>query len=358
MKKIFFKFKTLVSSLLILSLFLASCAFNQQDKLPRANESELNYDFDKFDQVFSDVWSNACNELHSMMVIKDGKVIYEKYATGHTPEELHILWSASKTFTATAIGFAVQDGLLSTDDKIIQFFTQEELPTEISPWLAEMTVHDLLCMSSGFSSDFISEAVGGQNFNWAKETLASEIKFEPGTWFSYNSMDTYLLSVIFSRVTGQRVDEYLDTHLFKPLGIKEWHWDMSPQGYTAGGWGLYLTLESFAKMGQFILQKGEWNGKQLLDSTWFDKATAPHTYDYDRANAPEEEIKEKDDSDGKAGYAYQMWRGRFNSVRLDGAHGQLCIIIPDKNTVIAVFQYNRKQKDFYDSMWENIYPQL
>ncbi len=221
-----------------------------------------------------------------------------------------------------------------------------------------MTVYNLLCMSSGFSEPFLGKAIGGQDLDWAKETLATTIKFEPGTQFSYNSMDTYLLSVIFSRVTGQRVDEYLNEKLFKPLGIDEYYWDVSPQGYSAGGWGLYLTLESYAKMGLFMLQKGEWKGQQLLESSWFDEALSAQIYRYDRANASEEEIKMYDDTEGHAGYCYQMWRGRYNSIRLDGAHGQYCVIIPEKNAVVAALQHSGNGVIFLTSMWENIYPQL
>jgi len=217
-----------------------------ETKLPRGASP---CDTTHIDSVFMDVWSNACDELHALMVVKDGKVIYERYANGHKPNDLHIMWSASKTFTATAVGFARQDGLLKTDDKILQYFTPEEIPAEPSEWLQKMTIHDLLTMSGGFKDDYIGPGAGGQDFDWAQKTLASEIVFEPGTRFAYNSMETYLLSVIVSRVTGKKVVDYLNEKLFTPLGIVNYIWEESPQGYNSGGWGLYLTLESFAKMG-------------------------------------------------------------------------------------------------------------
>ena len=253
--------------IIVLSLLLMSSC-GKGVSLPR----DLVRDTAQYDSVFFDVARTACNELHAFMVVKDGKVIYEKWDPSYGPDHLHVMWSASKTFTATAVGFAVQDGLLNVTDKVVDYFTEEELPAVQSDWLRKMTIYDLLIMSSGFKDDCVGKAESGRRFDWAKETLSSEILFEPGTRFSYNSMNTYLLSVIVSRVTGERLDEYLDKKLFKPLGITEYRWKISPQNYAAGGWGLYMRTEDFAKMGLFMLQKGQWKRKRLLNEEWFDAA--------------------------------------------------------------------------------------
>ncbi len=332
---------------------MSSCC----NDLPRASAEELPCNISQFDQVFNDIWSEACNELHNMMVVKDGKVIYEKYDTGHNADDLHILWSVSKTFTATAVGFAQQDGLLSINDKVLKFF-EDEKPAEISEWLEKMTVKDLLTMSSGFQDDFIGRSRSGVDFDWVRETLASPILFEPGTRFRYNSMDSYLLSAIVSKVTGMNMAEYLDGKLFKPLGIKDWEWKTSPQGYAAGGWGLYLTLESMAKMGQFFLNKGTWKGKRLLNEAWFDEATKPQIYQYQGYISMEEAAERFKNDESNQGYGYQMWMCTHGAYRMDGAWGQLVIIVPEKNLVVACQAHNPNWNRFVKSVWTNIYNQL
>ncbi len=346
-------FKRNFSLLTVAILLLSAC--NNGGHLPRATYAKA----DAFNQVFNDVWGQGTDELHSMMVLHDGKVIYERYSTGHSADELHILWSASKTFTATGIGFAVQDGLLSVEDKVEKFFTPAQLPSNPSPWFHGMTVRDLLIMSSGLDCDgYNQRARKNPDFDWAAESLAAPMHFEPGFRFEYNSMDSYLLSVIVSKVTGKALEDYLEEKLFRPLGIRNWHWDKSPQGYNAGGWGLYLRLEDFAKMGQFMLQRGVWNGKRLLDEEWFDQAMSPQIMQYKGKGVSEEWIAEHKNSEWNQGYGYQMWCCTHGAYRLDGAWGQFCIIIPDKNAVVAAFMHSGNTGTFLQSVWNNIYDNL
>lgn len=326
-------------------------------RLPRAEADDLPCDVAQFDQVFRDVWGLACNELHGLMVVKDGKVIYEKYETGYDADALHVMWSVSKTFTATAVGFACQDGLMSVDDKVLDYF-EAEAPVNPSEWLRQMTVKDLLIMSSGFQDDYIGRSFSDTDFDWAAETLMSPLMYKPGTMYSYNSMNTYLLSVIVSRVTGKTVAEYINRKLFIPLKIDEFRWKSSPQGYSAGGWGLYITLESMAKMGQFFLNRGVWNGKRLLNESWFDEAMAPQIMQWQgrKSTAEAEEVYKYDE--WNQGYGYQMWTCTHGAVRLDGAWGQYVIIVPDKNLVVACYAHNSDGNRFIQSVWRNIYDAL
>jgi len=330
---------------------LAGCA--QQEK--KAEDTPLAYaeEIDgmkvlEFDEVFGDVRSMGVSELHSMIVMQHGKVIYEKYAYGQEPDYLHILWSASKTFTATAIGFAVQDGLLTVDDKVLKFFP-DEAPAEQSEWLKDMTVKDLLIMSSGIQNDYLSPIEAHRLESPVKAILASPIVFEPGSVFKYNSSNTYLLSAIITKLTGKTLEDYLEGKLFGPLGIRNHVWELSDEGYNMGGWGLHLTTRSFAKMGQFFLQKGAWDGKQLLSEAWIEEATKAQI---DNSNAG-------DHPDASAGYAYQMWCGHSpGSVRLDGAWGQFSIILPDKDAVVTVNTHMGNTYSLIDSIYEHVYPNL
>lgn len=333
----------------IMMFFAMSCT--DDNSLPRAYSG----DSVQFDSVFFDVARTACNELHALMIVKDGKVIYEKWDPSYGPDHLHVMWSASKTFTATAVGFAAQEGLLKVTDKVVDYFTEDELPAEQTDWLRKMTVYDLLIMSSGFRDDCIGKAESGKNFDWAKETLSSEIIFEPGTQFSYNSMNTYLLSVIVSRVTGMRLDDYLNDKLFTPLGITDYRWKVSPQNYSAGGWGLYFRTEDFAKMGLFMLQKGEWDGKRLLDEEWFDDAMSAQIMQYAGQGHSPEEIAAMNQNDWNQGYGYQMWCCRYGGVRLDGAWSQLCVIYPDKELVVVAQSHSNSPDEMFNSIIERVY---
>ncbi len=345
--------KTRITFLVIAAILLASCGKNEskEQMLPRAIDASFAAQCDK---VFDDVRTFTTNELHTLIVVKDGKVIYERYEPGHEPDVLHIMWSASKTFTSTAVGFAVQDGLLSVDDKVVRFFNDDELPEERSPWLEQLTVKNLLTMSSGFTPVHAGIPEFGKDYNWAATELHQPMYFEPGTRFHYDSFDSYLLSVIVSRVTGQRLDEYLDGKLFKPLGITGWTWETSPQNYSSGGWGLYLKPESMAKMGQFMLQKGSWNGSQLLNPEWIEEATYPHIMQYAGTSPTPEQLEAYAKDDKKSGYGYQLWICPGGGYRLDGAHGQYCYVYPDKQLVVACFAETANTALLRKSITDNI----
>ena len=336
----------------ICSLFALCPACKPSDQtLPRAINPSYT---EKFDQVFNDVRNYTTNEVHSIIVVKDGKVVYERYEPGHEPEVRHILWSASKTFTATAVGFAVQDGLLSTDSKVVDYFTDEELPAERSPWLEQMTVKNLLTMSSGIEPVHGGIPRYGVDYNWAQTELNQPLYFEPGTRFRYDSYDSYLLSVIVSRVTGERMDKYLDRKLFRPLGISEWFWESSPQDYSSGGWGLYLKPESLTKMGQFLLQEGVWNGKRLLNAEWIREAQQPHVMQYAGTDPTPEQLEEYAKDDKKCGYGYQCWGCPGGGYRLDGAHGQYCYVFPEKNLVVSCFAHSNDTRTLRNAIMEHI----
>ena len=340
---------------LLAALLLLSCGRQPADTpIPRTTPERSGVDTTGFSLLFNDVWgTHACDEIHSLVVLKGGKLVYDRYAVGEDPDQLRVMWSASKTFTSAAVGFAVQEGLLTVEDRVIDFFKEEMAAAgglaarPDSAWLAGMTVKNLLTMSA-FSHDDIDRCIQNDTVNWARVGLASELEFEPGTKFRYNSMDTYLLSAIVSNLTGQTVSAYLTPRLFEPLGIRRWHWDLSPQGCNTGGWGLYLTTESFAKMGQFYLQKGMWNGKQLLDPQWIIDSTSPQIY---QKGVPVEDER-------GMGYGYQIWCDTHNAFRLDGAHGQHCIVMPEKDAVVAYHSNSRHTMDIIKYVWERIWPAL
>ncbi len=213
------------------------------------------------------------SHLHSFMLMRHGHVIAEGWWKPYAPARPHMLFSLSKSFTSTAIGMAVSEGVLSVNDKVVSFFPGE-LPESVSTNLAEMRIWDLLTMSTGHSVDTLAAIYQSPGRSWAQLVLAQPVDHTPGTHFVYNSGATYLLSAILQSVTGQRLLDYLTPRLFEPLGIVSPTWEQDPRGIDVGGWGLSITTEDIAKFGQLYLQRGCWNGAQLVPAEWVDSATS------------------------------------------------------------------------------------
>ena len=310
------------------------------------------------DKFFSEAASDSM-DIHSVMIVKDGSVIYSRWQSEGVDTVPHVLHSVSKTFTATAVGLAIADGKMALTDKIIDHFP-DKLPAEVSDNLKAMTVRDLLTMSCGHDDD-PTGAGRGDSVDWVKAFLAYPVLHKPGTFYCYNSLGTYVLSAIVQKVTGQKVVDYLDARLFQPLHINKPRWDESPQGINTGGWGLYLKTEDLAKMGQLLLQKGLWNGKQIIPEDWVAEMSKKQVESINpgtRLEQAEERGMTVETSDWMQGYGYQMWRCRPGCFRADGARGQYIIVVPDKNAVIAITSNVEDLQGELNLVWNNILPVL
>lgn len=295
--------------------------------------------------------SHSKNEFHSFMFLRHGKVIAEGWWNPYRPDLKHTLYSVSKSFTSTAVGFAVSEGELKVTDKVISFFPNS-LPDTISPYLAQLTVKDLLTMSVGQEPD-PTAGIAFTTTDWVKSFLGTPIKHRPGSLFLYNTMASFMLSAIVQKVTGQNEHDYLKPRLFAPLGITGEDWETSPNGINTGGWGLRLKTEDLAKMGQFYLQKGIWKGQQLLPIEWVNEAT---TFKIDQApGAPQ---NKKDSSDWMQGYCYQFWRCRHDAFRADGAMGQYIVVMPGEDAVIAITSETADMQDELNLVWKYLLPAM
>ncbi len=298
-------------------------------------------------------------DIHSVMIVKDGQVIYSRWQSEGVDTVPHVLHSVSKTFTATAVGLAIADGKMALTDKIVDFFP-DKLPAEVSDNLKAMTVRDLLTMSCGHDDD-PSGTIRSNSDDWVTAFLAHPVKHEPGTFYCYNSLGTYVLSAIVQQVTGEKLLDYLNTRLFEPLHIDKPKWEESPQGINTGGWGLYLKTEDMAKMGQLLLQKGEWNGQQLIPAEWVSEMSKKQVESVNpgtRMEDAEAKGMTPETSDWMQGYGYQMWRCRPGFFRADGARGQYIIVVPDKNAVIAITANVEDLQGELNLVWNNILPAL
>ena len=321
--------------------------------MPRGEASaKMNVAFEKYLAAVE----KSGQDLHSIMIVKDGNIIKEQWMGEGEKNTPHVLHSVSKTFTATAVGFAIEEGLLSLDDKVISFFP-DKLPAEINDNLRKMEVRHLLTMSSGHDVEPNRRNMPA-DADWIKEWLAAPVVHEPGTFFVYNTLGTYMLSAIVQKVTGEKIINYLYPRLFRPLGIVGARWEESNAGINNGGWGLYLKTEDLAKMGQLFLQEGVWNGKQIISKEWIEQATTSHIASLPSGARPETiKIKPKD-SDWLQGYGYQMWRCRHNAVRADGAYGQYIIIMPEQNAVVAMTANVGDMQEEINLVWKYILPAL
>lgn len=272
-------------------------------------------------------------DMHGVMVLRNGHVIGEKYNEPFEHKYNHTLYSCSKTFTAIAVGMAIEDSLLHLDDHLIDFFP-DIIPEQVSDSLAAITIHDLLTMQSGMGVDTQMRTFETE---WIRFYLNKPMVAMPGTRYAYDSIVTYLLSAIVQTVEGQKVFDLLKKRLFTPMGITQVYWEESPEGVTCGGWGLYMQLESMAKFGQLLLQRGEWDGQQLVSAEWIDLMCQVH------ATQP-----------GGGQYGYQIWITPYpNVVRCDGAYGQYIFVMPDQQMVVAMTQCNRgSNKNEQEWIWQ------
>ena len=351
--------KTIFAALVL--MVLTACKNNMKETaeiidLPRAEtpDSVAKAMDGFFEQAASDSM-----DIHSVMIVRDGSVIYSRWQSEGADTVPHVLHSVSKTFTATAVGLAIADGKMALSDKVIDFFP-DKLPAEVSENLKAMTVRDLLTMTCGHDEEPSTRREGG-NVDWVEAFLAHPVVHEPGTFYLYNSLGTYMCSAIVQKVTGEKVVDYLDTRLFQPLHIDKPKWDESPQGINCGGWGLYLKTEDLAKMGQLLLQKGEWNGQQLIPAEWVAEMSKKQVESINPGTRMEDAAAKgltPETSDWMQGYGYQMWMCRPACFRADGARGQYIIVVPDKNAVIAITSDNGDLQGELNLVWERILPVL
>ena len=299
---------------------------------------------------FLNAVDNGKNELHSFVLLRHGKIISEGWWSPYNKYFKHVMYSVSKSFTSMGVGIAIAENKLKISDRVISFFPNS-LPDTIGAYMKDMTVEDLLKMATGMNIDPLFGAMGSSD--WPKAFISSKVENKPGTVFKYNNMATFMLSAIVQKATGEKLVDYLKPRLFNPLGIKNFTWDDAPGGNTFGAIGLRLLSEDMAKFGQLLLQKGNWNGKQIIPSSWVGEATSFQI----KSNAPENKTPAAL-NDWEQGYGYQFWRGRNNTYRADGLGGQFIIEIPDKDAVVVLTTAATNTQDELNLVWQYLIPAI
>ena len=293
---------------------------------------------------FLDALEDAGTEMHALALIRGDGLFAESFWKPYCPEVPHIMYSFTKSLTSTAIGFAVNEGKLSLDDKLADIFP-DKIPEKPSENLMKCTVKDLLTMSCGHHTEIKNFGIGYAD--WIQAFIEQPFEHEPGKYFMYNTAGTNMLSAILTVKTGEKLMDYLKPRLFDRLGMGEVYCASLPDGTHLGGAGGFLKLSQMERFIRFIANRGMWLGERLLPESWFDMACG-----YMIDNTPTQT-----NPDWTKGYGFQFWQcvpeGAF---RADGAFGQYGIVVPDKDLLIIMQSASSTMQDTLTVCWEKLLP--
>lgn len=306
--------------LLIIALLVGSAFFNAshaQDLLPRSTPEAQGISSAHIQEFMDTLMQDTRTEVHSCIVMRHGHVIAEMYPQPWRKDYRHTMYSVSKTFTSVAVGMCIQDSLIALGDTIGKYIS---MPASSSRNVRAITVRDLLTMQSGIPVDTKMRI---HETEWLKAYLSKKPTASPGTRWAYDSIMSHILSAIVQKATGKTLMDFLQERLFHPLGITDALWEESPEGITCGGWGLYIRPEAMAAFGQFLLNKGQWHGKQLLSHSWVEEMMKPQSVN------------------GR--YSYHIWQTKYPGwAEANGAYGQFIFIIPEADMVVSITQCTGK----------------
>ena len=313
--------------------------------LPRSAPADQQVDPAAVLALLDAVDTDPAIELHSLMVVRHGHVVAEGWWAPHTPERTRLLYSLSKSFTATALGFALAEGRFGLDDTVVSHFPEfEEEITD--PRSRAVTLRHVASMASGHDRDMREEAVARDPREPVRGFLLVPPDQPPGTVFAYSQPCTYTLAAVVQRAAGMRLTEYLRPRLFDPLGIGEVGWLTWPSGREQGFSGLFARTEDVAKLGQLYLQRGRWGDVQLLPEGYVELATSRQI-----------DTPGQDNIDWRQGYGFQFWMSR-HGYRGDGAFGQFCVVLPEQDAVVATTGGTDAMQAVLDHLWKHLLPGL
>jgi len=256
-----------------------------------------------------------------------------------TPETRRNIYSVSKSFASIAVGMAIDEGKLKLSDRVTRFFKRDEAADLQNARWEALTLRHLLTMNMG-NGEFSRPGS-------VREALSYELVRDPGTCFIYDNTCTFLASAMLTLATGHKLRDYLLERLFRPLGIADPFWKESEDGYTLGATELFLTTSEMAVFGKFLLQRGNWEGKQLVSAAWIDGAT--------RTQVP---TRPENKPDYNLGYGYQFWICRHGAFRCDGKDGQYIVVFPAQNAVAAINSDDENAEPILWAVWDHILWQL
>ncbi|MGW0916117.1 serine hydrolase domain-containing protein [Streptomyces sp. NPDC002784] len=284
-------------------------------------------------------------EPHSLMIMRHGSLVASGWWAPYSAGRPHLLYSLSKSFTSTAAGFAVAEGLLDLDTPVLSYFPEFDADVT-DPRSRAMLVRHVASMASGHEAETLDRARALDPDELVRGFLRIPPDRDPGTVFAYNQPTTYTLATIVQRLTGQSLTDYLRPRLFDPIGIGEVAWLRDRTGRDLGFSGLHATTDAILRLGQLYLGGGIWDGRRVLPESWVAEATRPHTANDDGPMGGE---------DWRQGYGLQFWMSR-HGYRGDGAYGQFCLVLPEQDAVIATTAATVAMQKLLDMVWTHLLP--
>lgn len=289
-----------------------------QQPLPRVTPESQGISSDHVRHFLEELGSGGDLYMQNVLILRNGKLLCAAAYGAQMVDAPKYTFSACKSVTSLAIGLLIDDGMLHLDDTLGELFPDLLSPVT-SRRLREVTVEDLLTMRSGIQ---FSEPQSATESQWLRAIFSDTPSDEPGTMFHYNSLNSYMLSVIVRRVSGESLSSFLQRRLFDPMGITDTLWERSSEGIEKGGWGLYIRAEDMAKLGQLVMNGGSWHGKELISRSYLTAATTAHV-------TPPEQLGDFD-------YGYHIWVGRTeNTFLFNGMLGQNILGYRDSGILIA-----------------------
>ncbi|MFB9376170.1 serine hydrolase domain-containing protein [Kineococcus gynurae] len=314
-------------------------------RLPRSTPTDAGVDARGIGRFLDAVDALDGVELHSLMVCRSGRVVAEGWWAPYAPERPHLVYSVSKSFTSTALGLAVAEGLVDLDATVLSYFP--ELDADVTDDRARsIRVRHVAAMASGHAEETVGPASLDEEGDLLRGFLRIPPDVEPGTLFTYNQPCTFALAAIVQRVSGTGLLEFLRPRLLEPLGIGELGWIRDGRGRELGFSGLHAPTEALAKLGLLYLQEGVWEGRRLLPAEWVAEARRSHV-----DTSAEEKI------DWAQGYGFQFWVGR-HGYRADGAYGQFSLVLPEQDAVVAITSQTVDTPALLAAVWEHLLPAL
>ena len=303
-------------------IVLSGCAAKPVDAWPLAAPEAQGMDSAKLEAAFQAVDAYPQNDIHSLLVLRKGVIVAEKYYQSYDQDSHNALYSCTKSVISALVGIAIEEGALKGVDQPVADFFPDAMQVNPDPRKDAMRLEDLLSMRAGLEWDEGNSAYNRMyaSTDWVAWMMNKPMLAEPGSEFNYCSGCTHVLSGVLHKATGLLTQDYAKARLFEPLGITNYTWETDASGNAIGGWGLELTARDMAKFGSLFLQDGVWNGKQIVPKSWVEKSTGP--------GLPTE---------GTWRYAYQWWVKPDEQVyAAQGLHGQKIYVVPAMQLVVVV----------------------
>ena len=344
-----------ISLIILTLLFLVNCVGEDSVENGRLSSPAT------FDALNTAIDQGEYGNINSMLIWQGEQLHFEGYYRGTDADTMNQVYSVTKSVTSAMIGKAVSQQAMQVEDPMLEYFPDYAQIENMDVEKEAMTVEDLLTMQAGFPWDEVSSSYGSStnsltglipSRDWMKFMIDQPIAFEPGTTFAYNSGVSMLLGGILQEVTGQTAEMYTAENLFAPLGIEEWRWESTPRGYSNTGWGLYLRPVDLLKFGQLYLQNGEWEGEQILASSWIAESTQPSALPGDGFE-----------------YGYQWWRFEddhpvvadlaVNDVYFAwGLGGNFVFVVPHLDLVVVTTAENDSGPRIFPALPDYIFPEF